>query len=717
MKKTVLFILALCLCFTIFGGTAFTENAQAETAERTEGEQAALEILTQQMTASATSLIQWGEDVKNLYPELQVQQPSFSDHFPEKYDLRDYGLVTPVKVQNPWGTCWSFGTVAASEISILGSLGLTTAEFAEKYGEELDLSEKHLAYFTTAALPDNAALQYPFYPNQAGEGAHILEDAERGALDMGGNFVLSTSSLASGVGILKEKYAPYQSREGTLEKTDDWSLPEEERFRQSYELKNANILPGPAGMDEDGNYVYHPEGTAAIKRELLKGRGVGISFTADQSRPQPAEPSPEEKKARMEAAFDQVGGFTEDEKQLFMDVALKVVEPETLPRESLESMIHISCRLNGFPEDLYDLPSLSAEDLIMIIRSQYFGYPIETIRKINEIMKGYMNFVGEDPVIYAQYTYEQKTGNHAVCVVGWDDTFPAANFGEKHQPPGDGAWIVKNSWGEDWGTNGYFYLSYYDMSLGSIQTFEYVNNADNERLGHVSIMQYDYMPNEMVSSALFESPVYAATAFGIPEDYVLQHVSAMTGNLNTSVTASVYLLREDAQSPTDGILLESVTETFEYAGYHRITLPENLLLRKGSAIGITVLQRVPTADGVRYALTETSSLGEKAPEVYAQRHADEEETLMRYCVGIVNPGENFVSFEEGRWMDWRDILDSIANSGDCAYIAYDNLPIKAYAYLLSEIEEAHDLDQWTATAGGSAAICPDCGYVLTEAGR
>ena len=54
MKKTVLFILALCLCFTIFGGTAFTENAQAETAERTEGEQAALEILTRQMTASAT---------------------------------------------------------------------------------------------------------------------------------------------------------------------------------------------------------------------------------------------------------------------------------------------------------------------------------------------------------------------------------------------------------------------------------------------------------------------------------------------------------------------------------------------------------------------------------------------------------------------------------------------------------------------------------------
>ena len=49
-------------------------------------------------------------------------------------------------------------------------------------------------------------------------------------------------------------------------------------------------------------------------------------------------------------------------------------------------------------------------------------------------------------------------------------------------------------------------------------------------------------------------------------------------------------------------------------------------------------------------------------------------------------------------------------------MAYDNLPIKAYTYLLSEILEEHDLDHWTATGDGSAAICPDCGYVLKEAG-
>ena len=30
MKKTMLFVLSLCLCFTVFGGIAFAETAQAE---------------------------------------------------------------------------------------------------------------------------------------------------------------------------------------------------------------------------------------------------------------------------------------------------------------------------------------------------------------------------------------------------------------------------------------------------------------------------------------------------------------------------------------------------------------------------------------------------------------------------------------------------------------------------------------------------------------
>ena len=56
--------------------------------------------------------------------------------------------------------------------------------------------------------------------------------------------------------------------------------------------------------------------------------------------------------------------------------------------------------------------------------------------------------------------------NHAVCIVGWDDSYSKNKF--RIKPPGDGAWIVKNSWGSDWCGNGYFYVSYYDTKFAPV---------------------------------------------------------------------------------------------------------------------------------------------------------------------------------------------------------------------------------------------------------
>jgi hypothetical protein len=46
--------------------------------------------------------------------------------------------------------------------------------------------------------------------------------------------------------------------------------------------------------------------------------------------------------------------------------------------------------------------------------------------------------------------------NHAVTIVGWDDDMCG----------GEGAWIVKNSWGPDWGDNGYIYMKYGTCHIG-----------------------------------------------------------------------------------------------------------------------------------------------------------------------------------------------------------------------------------------------------------
>ena len=230
----------------------------------------------------------------------------------------------------------------------------------------------------------------------------------------------------------------------------------------------------------------------------------------------------------------------------------------------------------------------------------------------------------------------------------------------------------------------------------------------------LEILEHDFMPSEFVSATYYSDPVYTAGIFEMETDSVLQYVSAMTGDLNTEVTASVYLLSEGAKGPTDGVLMETVSGTYDYAGYHRMALSNNISLPKGSIIGIVVLQRVHTPEGTRYVFVNTSSLGQKSIEKYAEAHADTGNTLERYCVGIVNPGENFVSFVDGRWIDWSEEVTKLGGLEGCDFVAYDNLPIKGYSYPLTEIEEIHDFSRKVKTVNGETAICPDCGYVLTQ---
>ena len=48
---------------------------------------------------------------------------------------------------------------------------------------------------------------------------------------------------------------------------------------------------------------------------------------------------------------------------------------------------------------------------------------------------------------------------HCVTIVGWDDNMTFSNA------PGNGGWIVKDSYGTSWAENGYFYCSYYDAGI------------------------------------------------------------------------------------------------------------------------------------------------------------------------------------------------------------------------------------------------------------
>ncbi len=90
-----------------------------------------------------------------------------------------------------------------------------------------------------------------------------------------------------------------------------------------------------------------------------------------------------------------------------------------------------------------------------------------------------------NPNIY----YGGPSADHAISIIGWDDNYSASNFENSYGgiPKGNGAWIIKNSYGTEYyankdnklsptkdseytipvkmGDKGYYYVSYYDSQI------------------------------------------------------------------------------------------------------------------------------------------------------------------------------------------------------------------------------------------------------------
>ena len=79
----------------------------------------------------------------------------------------------------------------------------------------------------------------------------------------------------------------------------------------------------------------------------------------------------------------------------------------------------------------------------------------------------------------AAYCYMgSEMPNHDVLIIGWDDNYSRDNFNMTLE--GDGAFICQNSWGGLFGDGGVFYISYYDVNIGSHNlVYTAIENPDN----------------------------------------------------------------------------------------------------------------------------------------------------------------------------------------------------------------------------------------------
>ena len=233
----------------------------------------------------------------------------------------------------------------------------------------------------------------------------------------------------------------------------------------------------------------------------------------------------------------------------------------------------------------------------------------------------------------AYYCPNAYTSNHAVTIVGWDDDYSADNFATT--PDGNGAWIVRNSWGSYYGKEGYFYLSYYDKSIytvGYALEAELSDNYDNN-YQYDGAMLYGYMgyggSNKYAN--IFEAKANQDGSENI------KAVSFMTGrSTNLNYTVSIYTNLTDETNPESGTLAAQKSGITTYDGTYTVNLDSPVEINEGNKFSVVV--------EVRNASGKTSYL--------AYERSMQSGMAGYWCTASAKENQSFIATPYGYWDDF-----------------------------------------------------------------
>ena len=597
---------------------------------------------------------------------------------PSAYDQRSAGIVTPVKNQNPWGTCWAFGGIGAAETSILTLLGMTYEQSKDSDYGAIDFSEKHLAWFATHAVSAQVDQR------QAGEGLYNIgeEDNPNITYDIGGNNTNYSALFAMGIGPINEINFPYQGSTG-LTALQVWSDPQTADSLMEMDCYNSN------GMSW-AEYIEEMRETEEIGSFFHSCTEIGMVFpdgtTADNLTADIYKSSYRDLMIKQYAQGNEYSNLD--------DWTLPELDEDGNPNRSMTS---------GFVmlEGLYlSSPSEFDDDGNWIGLNQKH---MEDIK--NELYSGHglaisyhVPYVDEDYFCddtASQFAYKSEYSNHEVQLVGWDDNYSRNNFVNDSGilPEGDGAWLCKNSWGsetdcyvgedgytynygnfgikdKDGKHTGYFWISYYDRSFGSIQSLVFTNKISSTE--GFNTHMYDYLPEDS-GSYYIEGAVKGANVFTVSGSEEFAGISIETHYPDAKVTIKAVLLDDTSFNFEDGKVIFSAEKQFQFGGYHTILLDKMYHLDAGSKVSIIVEEEYADLDG-RYLVGIHMGINEQAAV---------EAEVDRYCKSVVNPGESYV-FADNQWYDLVDLLDEAYSYSSSD--VYDNLSIKMFTIDTSALQ-------------------------------
>ncbi len=552
-----------------------------------------------------------------------------------RYSLYDLGLVTPAKRQYPWNDCWAFGSIAAAETSLL-SKGVSMAD--------ADLSERALVNiaYTAAGTAQSVVPNTTAGLEQVGENANPYWTSSSASFDRGGRVYYVMSLFSAGLALLPESASPYQNNDGifvceitvasTGEKQTKYFTQEQ---IDAYKAENPDDTLVNKGWA--GRYTYTEDGQEKVGY---------CDWSSDSS-------------------IWTRGSYTLSDANVLPEPRIIEGQGATAAFKGIDAGA-----VSAIKKELYAGHGVSA------------GVYLDDDNSEDKPITAHF-----DRNTWSQYTWEKLESNHRTCIVGWDDDYDASNFqnSKGQTPPGNGAWIVKQSAGAEsedqdfqnraaWGIvneegehTGYYYLSYYDQSLSDLVTFDFDLDATDASDSYAD--QYDFLTERDALVRSSDVPLSSANVFEAQGDMTLDALMCATYKDNTTVTYQVYLLDDEATTPTEAghsTLACTVDATYAYGGYHRTALDE--------------AKQVRMSKGQRYAVVATQKCNDNGKWYQGVTH-----NLFLFAAKV-NAGESFTGVTSGSssaassetdWSDWKMVEEGV--KGEAGGWVVDNAPVKAFS--------------------------------------